>query len=329
MVIALDQPGGIDLLHDLLRGADVLLSNLIEPRLRKYRLLPADTRELNPQLIHASLTGYGIRGPEAGRPAFDFAAFWARSGIMSVVGHPGAPPVLSRIAQGDHTTGVFAVAAILAALRLRDQTGEGQVVEVSLQQAGMYTIATDIVRALQERKQPPKMDRTAPSNPLFNTYQAADGQWLMLVHMTPDPYWAPFCRAIGVPEWAGDERFQTMASRARFGAFLGDATQQRIGAEPFAYWERVFDEQGLIWAPAVDLPGVVDDAQLRAIGAFQPVPHPNGEFEVVGVPFSIWDADVGIRGASPHLGEHTSEAPAEAGIAPERIADLAAAGVFG
>ena len=329
MVVGLDRPGGVELLHDVLRGADVLLTNLIEPRLRKYRLLPADVHAVNPKLIHASLTGYGIRGPESGRPAFDFAAFWARSGIMSVVGHPDTPPVLSRIAQGDHTTGVFAVAAILAALRLRDQTGEGQVVEVSLQQAGVYTIATDIVRALQERRQPPKMDRTAPSNPLFNTYQAADGQWLMLVHMTPDPYWAPFCRAIGIPEWAEDERFQTMASRARFGAFLGDAAQQRIGSEPFAYWQRVFDEHGLIWAPAVDLPGVVDDPQLRAIGAFQPIPHPAGSFEAVGVPFSIWDADVGIRGASPELGEHTADILAEAGINPERIADLAAAGVFG
>jgi crotonobetainyl-CoA:carnitine CoA-transferase CaiB-like acyl-CoA transferase len=329
IVIGLDQPGGIELLYDVLKTADVLLTNLIEPRLRRYRLLPADLRQVNPTLIHASLTGYGIRGPEAARPAFDFAAFWARSGIMSVVGHPGAPPVLSRVAQGDHTTGVFAVTAILAALRLRDQTGEGQVVEVSLQQAGAFTIATDLVRALQERKQPPKMDRTAPGNPLFNTYRAADGQWIMLVHMTPDPYWEPFCSAIEMPEWATDERFSSMARRAGFGAFLADAIQQRIGSAPFAHWNAVFDAHGLIWAPAVQLPDVVDDRQLRTLGAFPSVAHSAGAFELVGPPFSIWDADVGIRACSPQVGEHTADILAEAGIDAERIAELAAAGVFG
>ena len=70
-------------------------------------------------LVFVAVTGYGLEGPDATRPGFDFSAFWTRSGIMSLVGHPGAPPVLSRIAQGDHTTGINAVAATLAALRLR------------------------------------------------------------------------------------------------------------------------------------------------------------------------------------------------------------------
>ena len=165
ITIDLNRPGGPELVHELLARADILLTNLITPRLRKYGLMPEDALATNPRLIHLSVTGYGIHGPEADRPAFDYAGFWARSGIMSVIGHPGRPPVISRVAQGDHTTGINALAATLAALRIRDATGEGQVVEVALQQTGVYTIATDVARVLVEGRQPTRFDRTAPPNP--------------------------------------------------------------------------------------------------------------------------------------------------------------------
>ena len=151
VTIAMDAPGGPELLLRLLRDADVFLTNFMAPRLEKFGLTPEAALAANPRLVYVSVTGYGISDPDADRPGFDFSAFWTRSGLMSLVGHPGSPPVLSRIAQGDHTTGINAVAATLAALRLRDLTGEGQVVEVSLQQTGAYTIATDLSRAVKKR----------------------------------------------------------------------------------------------------------------------------------------------------------------------------------
>ena len=330
VTIALDAPGGPDLLHDLLAGADVLLTNLYASRLRKYRITPEEVHARNPHIVHVSVTGYGIHGPEADRPAFDFAAFWARSGIMSLVGHPGSPPVLSRVAQGDHTTGINGVAATLAALRLRDLTGHGQVVEISLQQTGVYTIATDVARVLYDRTaRPTRMDRTAALNPLFNTYPTSDGQWLMLVHMTPDPYWPRFCRVIGLDAWADDPRYATMRDRMALAPQICAEAEARFSARPFAHWARLLDEQGLIWAPMVELAEVVDDPQLRAMHAFAPVTGGLEEFETVSAPFLIRDADVGVRGRSPLPGEHTEAILAEAGIGPERIADLAEAGVFG
>ena len=148
VTVALDRPGGSEVVHELIANADIFLTNLLGSRLTKYRLTADEIHAANPRAIFCSVSGYGSRGPEADRLAFDFAAFWARSGIMSVSGHPDGPPVLSRIAQGDHATGINALAAILAALRVRDQTGEGQTVDVTLQQTGVYTIATDIARAL-------------------------------------------------------------------------------------------------------------------------------------------------------------------------------------
>ncbi|MCA9822619.1 MAG: CoA transferase [Dehalococcoidia bacterium] len=329
VTIALDREGGPDLVHALLERSDVLLTNLIAPRLQKYGLMPGDVHSRNPHVIHVSVTGYGIEGPDAGRPAFDFAAFWARSGIISVVGHPGAPPVISRIAQGDHTTGITGLAAVFAALRLRDQTGEGQTVEVTLQRTGVFTIGTDIARVLIDGKQPSRFDRTAPYNPLFNTYPTRDGSWVMLVHMTPDPYWPKLCAALGESGWANDPRYTTMAGRSEHGSALSAAIEAHMVARDLAEWASIFDAHGLIWAPMAQLPDVVRDPQLRAQEAFATVGEGDAAFETVAVPFRIRDADVRPRGPSAEAGEHTIEVLRAAGIADDRIAELAAHGVFG
>lgn len=328
IVVSLDRPGATELVYDLLAGCDVLLTNLLGPRLERYGLSQAEVLERLPRIIHCSVTGYGLGGPDAARPGFDFAAFWARAGIMSLVGHPGQPPVLSRIAQGDHTTAMNTLAAIFAALRMRDLTGRGQAVQVSLQQTGLYTIATDVVRTLMDGKQPARLDREKPNNPLFNTYETADGAWIMLVHMTPDPYWPKLCAAIERPDLDCDGN-RTMRQRMERGPELGAAIQEAIGRQPVVHWRRVLDEQGLIWAPMTELPDVVRDPSLRALDAIQTVEHPDGPFETVGVPFHIDGADVTVRGRSPEAGEHTLDVLSEAGIDQERIASLAAAGVFG
>ncbi len=329
VIVALDRPGGPELVHELVSRADIFLTNLLGSRLAKYRLTADDIHAANPEAIFCSVSGYGSQGPEADRLAFDFAAFWARSGIMSVSGHPDGPPVLSRIAQGDHTTGINALAAIFAALRVRDQTGEGQSVDVTLQQTGVYTIATDISRALFDGKQPARMDRTAPPNPLFNTYQTSDGEWFLLVHMTPDPYWPKLCGAIEREDWADDETYSTMRGRIPHGAELAAGIQAAFAEHSMEYWAARLDEFGLIWAPMATIPEVLQDESLREIGAFETIDHPLGPFETVAVPFSIRDADMKVRGPAPAAGEHTHEVLTELGISDERIADLAADGVLG
>ncbi|MEO8541541.1 MAG: CoA transferase [bacterium] len=329
VTIALDSPDGPQLLLRLLQTADVFLTNFMAPRLEKFGLTPEAALKANPRLIYVSITGYGITGPDAARPGFDFSAFWARSGIMSLVGHPGAAPVLSRIAQGDHTTGINALAATLAALRLRDLTGEGQVVEISLQQTGAYTIATDLARTLLDGAQPKVMDRTAPDNPLFNTYPTRDGKWILLVHMTPDPYWPKLCAALGLSTLANDASCATMAGRRAQGAELAAVIERAFLEDDLEGWAKKLDAHGLIWAPRVELPEVIADPALRERGAFQPLETPAGTFETVGTPFVIRDADVRVRGSASLPGADTAEALAAAGLSEEEVAELAARGVFG
>lgn len=329
VTIALDAPGGPELLLRLLETADVFLTNFMAPRLERFGLTPGAALAANPRLIYVSITGYGMSGPEASRPGFDFSAFWTRSGIMSLVGHPDTPPVLSRIAQGDHTTGVNALAATLAALRLRDQTDEGQVVEISLQQTGAYTISTDLARTLVDGVQPKVMDRTAPDNPLFNTYPTRDGAWILLVHMTPDPYWPKLCAALGLTSLANDPACATMAARRSRGPELARIIEQAFLGDDLANWASKLDANGLIWAPRTELPAVVADPALRERGAFQPLETPNGVYETVAAPFLIRGADVRVRGMTSEAGADTAEALATAGLTADEIAHLAEQGVFG
>jgi crotonobetainyl-CoA:carnitine CoA-transferase CaiB-like acyl-CoA transferase len=329
ITIALDSPAGPPLLLKLLETADVFLTNFMAPRLEKYGLTPEAALAANPRLVYVSVTGYGITGLDAGRPGFDFSAFWTRSGIMSLVGHPDSPPVLSRIAQGDHTTGINAVAATLAALRLRDLTGEGQVVEISLQQTGAYTIATDLARTLLDGAQPKVMDRTAPDNPLFNTYPTKDGKWILLVHMTPDPYWPKLCAALALTTLAGDASCATMAGRRAQGRELAALIERRFLQEDLEFWTAKLDEHGLIWAPRTELPDVIADPALRERGTFQSLETEAGTFETVGTPFVIRDADVRVRGSASTAGADTAEVLAAAGLSEDEVAELAARGVFG
>ncbi|HMO94507.1 MAG TPA: CoA transferase, partial [Tepidiformaceae bacterium] len=201
--------------------------------------------------------------------------------------------------------------------------------DISLQQVGLYTIATDVSRTLLDGTQPKRFDRKAPDNPLFNTYPTRDGKWVMLVHMTPDPYWPRLCRALGCEEWSDDPGYATMAARRARGAEIAAYIEGRMLEADLAEWSARLDEAGLIWAPMVEVPEVVQDPQLRLRGAFQPLVTERGTFETVGVPFVIRDADMGVRGMASGAGADTAEVLAWAGFSADEVAELAAGGALG
>jgi crotonobetainyl-CoA:carnitine CoA-transferase CaiB-like acyl-CoA transferase len=330
VTVALDHAEGPGVVHALVREADVVLTNLTGPRMARYQLGAAEVHALNPRAVHVSLTGYGSRGPDASRPGFDYAAFWARSGIMGLIGEPESAPMMCRSAQGDHTTSLNLLASTLAALRLRDLTGEGQSVEVTLQGTGIWTIAMDVSAALAVPEQPPRHDRARPVNPIWNTYAMADGRWVLLVMPAPDAYWPSFCEMVGRPEWVSDPRYDTLQHRAAHAEDLTAQIAAMFVAEGAAYWGPRLDEYGLIWAPVADLPEVVADPQLEAMEAFVSVDYgAAGTQRTLNTPFTIWGADVRVRGRAPELGEHSAEVLAEAGLSEVEVAELAAKGVLG
>jgi crotonobetainyl-CoA:carnitine CoA-transferase CaiB-like acyl-CoA transferase len=330
LVLDLEKPGARGVVERLVRDADVFVTNLTQPRREKYGLGFAALAAVNPRLVYTSLTGYGTHGPEQARPGFDYAAFWARSGIMGSIGEPPSPPPVCRGGQGDHTTSLNLALATLAALRMRDATGVAQYADVTLYGTGMWTIAGDLSAALVTKTHPARHDRNAPANPIWNSYPTRDGRYILLVHPNPEPFWPRFCAAIGAPEWASDPRWDTAAKRTAATRELTAAIGARFTLHDFADWPRMLDAQKLIWAPVATLDEVIVDEQARAIGAFTSIDHPvEGTFETLAAPFFIANTDIAPRGAAPGLGADSREALTAHGFSPDEIQKLQAEGVLG
>ena len=177
LTLDLALPQAQEALAKVVDTADVVITNVLPVRLAKYGLDPKSLLAKRPELIVASLSGYGTIGDRANDPAFDYTAFWALSGLMDSMRDPEAPPAFMRPGVGDHSAGLSLSVGILAALRTRDAEGHGQLIEVTLQQIGYYINGNDAATTLVTGETPPRHDRRQPRNPLWNHYEG----WCMVV----------------------------------------------------------------------------------------------------------------------------------------------------
>lgn len=320
---------GRDIVRRLVRDADVFVTNLRPTALARTGLAYADLRAENPRLVYAAVSGYGQRGPERDRAAFDYAAFWARSGAMASLGEPDGAPPAQRPAMGDHYVGLSLAGAVAAALYHRDRSGEGQEIHLSLFQAGLWMMATDIETCLVTGLSPIPAGRAVP-NPLWNPYRASDGRWFQLVMLQADRYWPRLCEAIDRPELVADERFATVFSRAEHSATLIALLDEVFATRPSGEWAAIFDRLDLVWGPVQSVADVVVDPQALALDAWVKVPHRTGdEIDVVRSPVEFGATPGGIRHAAPTLGEHTEEVLLEHGYTWDDIAALKDKGAIG
>ena len=327
--VDLESEEGQNLVRELASDVDIFLTNLTQPRLEKYGLTDDGLHKTNPTLIFAALSGYGLTGPDSDRTAFDQTAFWARSGAMSMFGdRDDTSPLLCRGGYGDRTTALNLLSSILAALRLRDQTGEGQYVEVTLQRTGVWTLASDVCNALHDRVQADKSSHKAPPSPIWNYYRTADDRWFAFVMPDPRPYWGKFCKMLGREDWLTDARFQELAGFTEHSAEIIPELDALFASHDLAWWREKFDAAGLIWEPVALLTEVIEDPALRERGAFTLVVHDTaGAVEIVAAPFYIRGAEVEARGPAPNKGQHTKEVLLEKGLSEAEIDRMMGAGV--
>jgi crotonobetainyl-CoA:carnitine CoA-transferase CaiB-like acyl-CoA transferase len=318
---------GQALIRRLARGCDVVVENFKVGDMARYGLDAARLRTDDPRLIYCSITGYGQTGPYAHRPGYDFAV-QGLGGLMSVTGErdglPGAGPQKVGVAVADLFTGMYATVAILAALRHRDATGEGQVIDMALLDAQVAMLANLGSQYLVGGVVPHRMGNGHPSIVPYQAFEAADGHVILAVGN--DAQFARFCAIAGHPEWAGDPRFARNADRVRnrdvLVPLIAYAMRMRVRAD----WLAALEAGGIPCSSVNDIDEVFADPQVRARGLQVAVDHPARDaLPLVASPLRLSATPVRYRSAPPTLGQHTEEILREFGFSGEEIAALWAA----
>ncbi len=313
---------------DLISRADVFVTNVRVDGLRRAGLDEETLRNRFPGLVYGHISGYGLDGPDANRPGFDIAAFWARAGLAHLLTPDGSELPFLRGGMGDHSTGVTFAGAICAALLHRERTGEGQLVSTSLLRQGVYTIGFDLNMALAWGQIQPVSRRESVMSPTVNNYRTADGKWFWVVGIEGDRHWPPLARVAGHLEWLDDPRFATARDRAINHKELTPLLDEIFASRTLAQWAEIFDtEPDMFWAPVNSPDDILSDPQLEHAGGFIDVPNGEGVTKMVNSPADFHGSPGEARSIAPKLGEHTRAVLGEIGRTEAEIQALFASKV--
>ena len=330
VAVDLRHPEGRDFALRIIDRADVFVTSLRIEALARMRLDYTALSARNPRLIYASLNGYGHRGPDRLRPAFDYAAAWARSGLAGAIQEPGAPPPAQRPAMIDHAVGLGLAGAISAALLARERSGKGREINVSLYAMGLWMNASDLTVGLMTGHTAQPESREQRINPLWSSYRCKDDKWIYFVMIQADRYWARFCSALARPDWRDDPRFASAIARAKNSAAMTAEIDAVMATRPRTEWMPILDRDEIIYAPVNSEAEVLADPQAEAIGAFAKVNHPTlPNLRVVNSPIEFGGMPDEPYRAAPELGQHTEEVALELGLSWEDIARLRESGALG
>lgn len=336
ITIDMAKPEGQALIRQMALDSDILVENFKVGGLASYGLDYASLKAINPRLIYCSITGFGQDGPYAERAGYDLM-IQAMTGMMSITGRPddvpGGGPQRVGVALTDLFTGVYATSAILAALEVRNRTGEGQLIDMALLDVGMAILANQAAGFVNTGKVPQRQGNSHPSLAPYQDFPTEDGA--MLLAIGNDGQFARFCEAAERPEWATDPRFATNTLRVTHREALIPAMQAHTRTRTTAQWIALLEKKAVPCGPINDMGQAFDDAQVKArsLKINQPLApaalaqRAIESIATVASPLRLTATPPVLNRPPPMLGEHTDEVLGEMGLATSAIAALRASKV--
>lgn len=309
VTIDFTKPEGQRLVRELAAKSDILIENFKVGGLEAYGLDYASLKEVNPQLIYCSITGFGQTGPYAKRAGYDFM-IQGLGGLMSLTGRPegeeGAGPVKVGVALTDILTGLYAAVAILAALAHRQHDGGGQHIDMALLDVQVACLANQAMNYLTTGVSPKRLGNAHPNIVPYQDFPTADGDFILTVGN--DSQFRKFAEVAGQPGWADDPRFASNKQRVANRAVLVPLIRQATVFKTTAQWVEQLEAVGVPCGPINELAQVFADPQVQARGLAFELPHAlAGLVPQVGSPIRLSETPVEYRRAPPLLGEHTQE----------------------
>lgn len=322
----LKAPEGVAVLRRLLGNADALIENYRAGTMERLGLGYESLRQDFPGLVYCSLSGFGRSGPYADRAGFDLVA-QGMSGLMSVTGEgPGRPPMKCGPPVTDITAGILAAMGVLAAYTRRLKTGQGQVVDTSLFEAGITHTYWQSAIAMATGTAPGPMGSAHPLNAPYEAFETADG-WIT-IGAANQTNWLRMLKAVGMENLAEDPRFalnrDRMANREILASTLAPAFRERSSGD----WLARLEAEGVPAGPVLDVNAMHRDPQTLAREMVVEVEHARvGRMKTLGLPVKFSETPGRVHGPAPLLGQHSRAILAEAGYDDAAIDDLIARGI--
>ncbi len=325
IVLNLKDPRGQEIVRSLVTRTDILVENYRPGVLDAFGLGDKDLREINPRLIYASISGFGSTGPYAHKGGFDLVA-QGMSGIMSITGEVGMPPVKCGIPVTDLGAGLFALQAILAAYIHRLHTGEGQYIDTSLFEAGVALSVWESTQYFSTGEIPEPMGSAHRMSAPYQAIRCADGY--LTLGAANQRTWERFAHAIGLPELVDRPEYVDDRRRVQNHHQLAQEIEVVTATKPRSSWLKVLEEVGVPCGPILNYAEVFADPQVQARGMVQEMDHPvGGRIRVLGPAAKLSETPARLSRPAPLYGEHSAEILREAGYGDTDIQQLAEAGV--